>query len=208
MRNICAALSISAFIIGCGGEETPAPKAVAKPVKAEAKPAPAPAPAAKPKPKPAAEPAGAEVTVAADGTASLTIEVGDNMEYSDKRFVVEPGAKVKLTLKHTGNLPKQVMGHNVIILKAGVDLTEFATAAQSAPLEKDHFPEDKADQVIAKSKLIGTGETVVVEFTAPEAGEYDYFCSFPGHWSMMQGKMVVKASAEAPAEKPAEAPAK
>ena len=75
----------SAFLFSCGGE-APA-KAADKPAKTEAKPAkaaaaaaPAAAPAPAPKPKPA-EPAGAEVTVAADGIASLTIEVGDNMEY-------------------------------------------------------------------------------------------------------------------------------
>lgn len=32
-----------------------------------------------------------------------------------------------------------------------------------------------------KTKTIGAGQTDVVEFTAPEAGSYEIFCSVPGH---------------------------
>ena len=141
----------------------------------------------KEEPKPA-ESASA-VTVNADGVAEVVIGATDTMQYTVKEFTVKAGQKVKLTLKHTGQLPKAAMGHNLVILKPGVEANAFATAAVTA---KDYFPEDKADQTIAHTTLIGGGETSTIEFTAPEAGTYEYICSYPNHWAMMLGKMIVQ----------------
>jgi azurin len=129
------------------------------------------------------------VTVNADGVAEVVIGATDSMQYTVKEFTVKAGQKVKLTLKHTGQLPKTVMGHNLVILKPGVTAVSFATASITA---KDYFPEDKADQTLAHTSLIGGGESSTIEFTAPEAGTYEYICSYPNHWVMMLGKMIVK----------------
>jgi azurin len=40
--------------------------------------------------------------------------------------------------------------------------------------------------------MIGGGESTVIEFVAPEAGTYTYICSFPGHYAMMKGKLIVE----------------
>ena len=138
-----------------------------------------------PKPTESASP----VTVNADGVAEVVIGATDTMQYTVKEFTVKAGQKVKLTLKHTGKLPKAAMGHNLVILKPGVEANAFATAAVTA---KDYFPEDKVDQTIAHTALIGGGETSTIEFTAPEAGTYEYICSYPNHWAMMLGKMIVQ----------------
>ena len=129
------------------------------------------------------------VVVNANGVAEVTIGATDSMQYTVKEFTVKAGQKVKLTLKHLGQLPKAAMGHNLVILKPGVTAVSFATAAIPA---KDYFPEDKADQTIAHTALIGGGETTTIEFTAPAAGTYEYICSYPNHWAMMLGKTIVK----------------
>ena len=136
----------------------------------------------------------AKVTVNAAGEAELTIEATDAMQYTTKKFTVTAGQKVKLTLKHIGKMPKDVMGHNVVILKAGVDVAAFAGAAQVAAKD-GYIPKDKADQILAHTSLIGGGESATVEFVAPEPGTYTYICSYSGHWYMMKGEMVVKAKA-------------
>ena len=195
MKLTTITLLLGALFIGC--EDAPKQQEQ-KPVAKVEKPAPKaekPAPKPKAKPKPKADP-GAKVTVGEDGVAALTIEATDAMQYSANRFEVEAGQKIRLTFKHTGNLPKAAMGHNIIILKAGVELSGFANEAQGAGPTKDYFADGQDDKVIARSKLIGGGETDVIEFTAPEPGEYDYFCSYPGHWSIMKGKMVVVAKAK------------
>ena len=134
----------------------------------------------------------AKVTTNAAGESELTIEASDAMQFNVKKFTVTAGKKVKITLKHTGEMPKIVMGHNIVVLKPGVDIAQFVAAAQNAA-QNDYFPADKADQAVAHSKLIGGGESTTFEFVAPEPGTYKFICSYASHWSMMQGEMVVVA---------------
>lgn len=143
--------------------------------------APAAAPAAAPK---AAAPAAADVTeVSIDGT--------DAMSFSQKTIKVPAGKKVKLTLHHTGKMAKEVMGHNWILLKAGVDGQAFANGAVAASAT-DYIPADKAGDIIAHTKLLGGGESDTITFDAPEKGTYTFLCSFPGHYAIMHGEFIVE----------------
>ena len=55
------------------------------------------------------------------------------------------------------------------------------------------LPEASMEDVVAATKLLGPAESDVITFTAPkEPGDYQYLCSFPGHFAMMRGVMVVK----------------
>ena len=40
--------------------------------------------------------------------------------------------------------------------------------------------------------LVGGGESSSVTFPAPEKGTYDYICTFPGHYAIMRGILVVE----------------
>ena len=124
-----------------------------------------------------------DVTISINGT--------DTMMYDKTAFEVKAGQKVKLVFKNIGKLPKAAMGHNVCILKHGVDVAGFCTESIKFAA-KDYFPESKKDDVIAHTKLLGPDETDTVIFTAPAAGVYDYVCTFPGHFALMKGKMTVK----------------
>jgi uncharacterized protein len=64
--------------------------------------------------------------------------------------------------------------------------------------EKHYVPQ--MPEVLHATKLLNTGESFTLEFTAPSApGDYPYVCTFPGHWRGMNGIMKVvpgpKASA-------------
>ena len=83
------------------------------------------------------------------------------------------------------------MGHNFVLLKPNVDLAKFATKALSFK-ENEYIPEDEMDNIIIYSKLLGPGEEVNIEFTAPSKGVYKYICSFPGHYLSMQGNLIVR----------------
>ena len=112
------------------------------------------------------------------------------MKFDINKINVASGQKIRLTLKHVGQLDKRVMGHNVVILKKGVVLSTFAAKAGSAS-KNDYIPA-KSSEIIAHTAMIGGGETTEIEFVAPEPGVYDYICSFPGHYAMMRGKLIVK----------------
>ena len=130
------------------------------------------------------------VVVDSEGVANVTISSNDGMRFDVRKINVSAGQKVRLTLNHTGKLDKKIMGHNVVILKNGVKSSAFAVKA-AASKDNDYIPEGTSD-VIAHTKMIGGGESAMIEFTAPEKGTYNYICSFPGHFAMMKGKLIVE----------------
>jgi azurin len=129
---------------------------------------------------------------ATEAVAEVTIEGNDMMQYNLKTIEVTEGQTVKLTLKHVGEMTKEAMGHNWILLNQGVDKAEFAAAAIGA-IDNDYIPEDKTSEIIAHTKTLGGGEETTIEFAAPAVGEYEFICSFPGHYAMMTGIFTVKA---------------
>lgn len=129
------------------------------------------------------------------GPRTIEISAGDTMKFDITRIEVKAGEKVTVVLTNIGNAPKDVMGHNWILLKAGVDAEAYDKAA-SLPTEKanDYFPAALADQVIAHIPLLGPRKSGEVTFTAPAApGEYAFLCSFPAHYAVgMKGVLIVK----------------
>jgi len=123
--------------------------------------------------------------------ASIGLTGNDLMQFDKKEIKVKAGQEVTLTLRHIGQLDLQVMGHNFVLLKPGVEIPAFGIAANEAGPEKDYIPNDGVD-VIAHSKMIGGGQSTSITFTAPEAGTYDFICSFPGHSGIMKGKFIVE----------------
>jgi azurin len=119
---------------------------------------------------------------------SIVLNSNDQMRFDKAEIRVKAGEKVKLTLNHTGKLPKNAMGHNFVLLQKGTDLADFGMKAMNAKAN-EYIP---SKGVIAHSRLIGGGESTTIEFTAPAKGTYDFICSFPGHYAMMKGKFIVE----------------
>lgn len=130
---------------------------------------------------------------AAPAVAVVELTANDSMKFNLTRFEVAAGQEVKLVFTNLGTMPKQAMGHNVVILKKDADVKAYADAAVMA-MATDYVPAAKADQVIAHTKLLGPKQSEELIFKAPaEAGEYPFICSFPAHFlSGMKGVMVVK----------------
>ncbi len=126
--------------------------------------------------------------------ADVVISGNDTMQFDVKAFEVKAGEEVSLTLKNTGKLPKIAMGHNLVILKKGVTAIAFGQKALGAGANaNDPLPDSVKSDVIAYTKLLGPDESDTISFTAPsEAGNYEYVCTFPGHFAMMRGIMTVK----------------
>ncbi len=120
----------------------------------------------------------------------IVIESTDQMTFDLKEIKVKEGDKIKLTLKHVGKLPKQAMGHNWVLLKAGKDVKKFAESAMVAR-DNDYIPNNNSDYIV-HTDLIGGGEETTIEFDAPAKGSYPFLCSFPGHYGLMQGTFIVQ----------------
>jgi len=124
-----------------------------------------------------------------EGTV-LILTSNDALRFTPNQLEATAGEIVTLTLKHTGNLPAKIMGHNFVLLKKGVDVDVFGEAAITAR-ENDYIPNEGKD-VIAHTKMIGGGEFDTINFTAPATGTYTFICSFPKHYTVMKGTFVVK----------------
>ncbi len=113
----------------------------------------------------------------------------------------EPGEEIRITLTTRSSLPASAMAHNFLLLTMDADAQAFATAAAQAK-DNDYVPADMTDQIIAQTGMAAGGETTEVTFTAPEEpGEYEFICTFPGHFSAgMKGILNVEGGDESSSE--------
>ena len=128
----------------------------------------------------------------------IEITGNDKMKYNIDSFTVKAGSKIKIDFEHVGKMPRAAMGHNVVIVKQGVQPIAFAgqCVANGGNLDNGYVPEKKKIQkkIIAYTDLVGGGKTTSVTFTVPKkTGNYPFLCTFPAHAaSSMKGTMKVK----------------
>jgi azurin len=126
---------------------------------------------------------------AADKVCKVDIAGNDQMQFDKKEISVAADCtEVEVTLKHTGKLPVQAMGHNWVLSKTA-DLTAVANEGMAAGLPNEYLKKGDT-RVLAHTKTIGGGQTTSVKFPTSvlKKGEaYSFFCTFPGHSTMMKG---------------------
>lgn len=132
-----------------------------------------------------------QTPVVAETSNVISLEGNDMMQFNQTEFKVAAGQLVTLTLKHTGKMEKTAMGHNFVLLKQGTDLVAFSKKAMEA-VDNEYIPKGEIASILAHTKLLGGGESDTITFTVTEKGTYDFICSFPGHVSMMKGKLIVE----------------
>ena len=124
---------------------------------------------------------------------TVDVQATDQMTFDTKEIKVSKSCKTfTVNLKHVGKLAKNVMGHNWVLSKTA-DAQAIATEGMTAGLDKDYLKADDA-RIIAHTKMVGGGESDSVTFDVAKlaAGEsYEFFCSFPGHVSMMKGTLAL-----------------
>jgi azurin len=172
-------------LTGCGRQQASEAAATAQP-SATVNPAPAPA---------AAVPATTASNEAAAPRQARLIEVqgNDQMKFSVTRIEASPGEELQIKLVNVGTLPKEAMGHNLVVLHKSANPQAYANTAVTARAD-DYLPKSMQDQVIAATKMLGPKQTDTITFRVPdEPGEYPYLCSFPAHYTAgMRGVIVVR----------------
>ena len=123
----------------------------------------------------------------------VTIMSDDKMQFSTKEVAVPATCKqFKVTLKHTGKLKKELMGHNWALF-ATADKADVLKNAEKAGPATGYSP--SGAKVLAKTDTIGGGETTSTSFETSvlkKGGDYTFACTFPGHSGLMIGKFVFK----------------
>ena len=124
-------------------------------------------------------------------TCDIEIEGNDAMQFNKTAIEVSKSCKqFTVKLKHAGKLPKAAMGHNWVLSKTA-DVQGVASDGIAAGVAGQYVKPQDA-RVIAHTKVVGPGETDAVSFAPAKLkdGEsYTFFCSFPGHSSVMKGTL-------------------
>jgi len=111
----------------------------------------------------------------------------EQMKYDRQAFAVGPGMKVRLILSNP-----DAMDHNLVMVKPGAT-AEIATASMmlgAQGIEKEWTPE--SDKILFHTGMLSIDEEATVEFVAPtDKSIYEYLCTYPGHWMLMNGLMHV-----------------
>ncbi len=122
--------------------------------------------------------------------SSIVISGDDRMKYDVTEFTVKAGQEISIELKNIGEMPKDAMGHNLVILKPSTDVENFAKTSQSEAAN-DYIPESLKNEIIANTKLLGPGESDMIKVTFNEVGDYNFICTFPNHYLFMKGIIKV-----------------
>jgi len=132
-------------------------------------------------------------TVAAvpDVTLQLGVVRGE-MKYSATQLTVQVGQMVEVVFMNTDE-----MQHNFVLGASGaleaIGAAADALAALPGAVNQGYVPD--VAQVLVKTPLVNPGQTVRVQFKAPDAvGQYPYMCTFPAHWRIMNGVLNVVAA--------------
>lgn len=191
MKAYLALISAAALALSACGDNKPAETPAAPPAASEA-------PASETPAAPASEaaPAASEASAApAAGACETVVESDDAMNFNTKELVIDKTncKEFKVTLKHTGKMPKTAMGHNIVISKAEDTKAVLADGA-AAGAAADYVKAGDA-RVIAHTKLIGGGEETSVTVDTSklaDGGKYEFYCSFPAHSAQMLGHVTLK----------------
>lgn len=124
---------------------------------------------------------------------TIKLQGDDRMQFDQKSVTVSASCPtITIELAHTGKMAAQVMGHNVVISKTP-DVAAVAAAGMKAGVAAGYVPKGDA-RVIAATPVIGGGAKTTAKFAGNKlkaGGDYTYYCSFPGHSSIMKGTLVV-----------------
>lgn len=125
---------------------------------------------------------------------TIDLKADDAMKFDKTEVVVSAScATVTINLAHVGKLPATAMGHNVVI-SSTADVQALGTAGMNAGAAANYVPAGDA-RVLAHTPVIGGGATTSATFPGSAlkaGGDYTFFCSFPGHWAIMKGKVTVQ----------------
>ncbi|BFT31341.1 azurin [Alteromonas sp. D210916BOD_24] len=130
--------------------------------------------------------------VLADDCA-ITVKSNDAMQFDTSNIIIPAScSEFTVTLEHTGQLPKQAMGHNwVMTTKANSQAV--ASDGMGAGLDNNYLkPNDR--RIIGATQIIGGGEQASTTFSVKgldKSEEYIFFCSFPGHIGIMKGTVTL-----------------
>ncbi|MFM8335958.1 MAG: plastocyanin/azurin family copper-binding protein, partial [Opitutaceae bacterium] len=112
------------------------------------------------------------------------------MQFAPTQLRVKAGAPVRLIFENPDLMP-----HNLVLVASGADeeVGALADAMASDPgaMAKHYVP--VSPKILHATPLVEPTRRAELNFTAPATpGRYPYLCTFPGHWRIMRGVLIVE----------------
>jgi azurin/glucose/arabinose dehydrogenase len=119
-----------------------------------------------------------------------TIVVGTRpgLKFDVETITIKAGTKIKLTFNNTDD-----MLHNLVITEpaSATDVGILAINLGISGERLNYIP--ATPKVLYHTLLLQPGKSETIYFTAPEKpGDYDFLCSYPGHYMIMRGILKVE----------------
>ena len=120
----------------------------------------------------------------------LSIAAGKNLTFSTRTLTAKRGQKLQLTFDNPDVVP-----HNWVLVKPGSLQSVGAQAnrfvADPEAVLRQYVPPTK--DVLVYTDIVPPGKQFTIYFRAPrQPGRYPYLCTFPGHWMVMNGELIVE----------------
>ena len=123
--------------------------------------------------------------------------VREQMRYDTSRLVVEAGKPFEVILENL-----DFMAHNIVFVRPGTRQAVAEDVQLMKPDQLDHLGprlcSGEGQAHPGASRLLEPGQKQRLQLVAPvKEGEYEYLCTYPGHWMVMWGKLIVTKDVDA-----------
>lgn len=125
-----------------------------------------------------------------EGARAITLRTGKNLSYETRVLRVKAREPLKLTLDNPDVVP-----HNWVLAHPGQLATvgELANRMIADPeaVARQYVPD--SPEILAYTDVVPPKSEFTIFFTAPaKPGRYPFLCTFPGHWMVMNGELIVE----------------
>lgn len=121
---------------------------------------------------------------------TIVIGTKPGLKFDVENFSIKAGAKVKLTFVNSDD-----MLHNFVFTapNAGNEVGEMVMKMGINGERYNFVP--NTGKVLFHTLLLQPGQSDTIYFTAPDApGDYQFICSYPGHYAVMRGIIKIEKS--------------
>lgn len=123
------------------------------------------------------------------GARPVTIEAASNLAYATPQLRAAPGETLAVTFANPDVVP-----HNWVLVKPGaldaVGGLADGLVADPEAVARHYVP--ATDDVLVYADITPPGGRQTIHFVAPATpGRYPFLCTFPGHWKLMNGVLLV-----------------
>lgn len=119
----------------------------------------------------------------------VEIRAGAGLAFLPAEIRARPGEPLALTFRNPDSVP-----HNWVLVAPGalarVGEASNRLVADPRAVQRHYVPE--SDDVVVWTDIVEPGGAATIHFQAPRTpGRHPFLCSFPGHWMVMNGSLVV-----------------